>query len=55
MGIKTTDEEYGGGSLRTFLARERGEELPEGALDLDEDDLEEALEAAALDELEEDW
>ena len=35
--------------------RRRGEELPEGALAMDEDDLEEALEAAALDELEEDW
>jgi hypothetical protein len=35
--------------------RESGEELPEGALDMEEDDLEEALEAAALDELEEDW
>ena len=33
--------------------RERGEELPDQALAMDEEDLEEALEAAALDELEE--
>ena len=33
--------------------RERGEELPDQALAMDEEDLEEALEAAALDDLEE--
>ena len=33
--------------------RERGEQLPEGGLDMEEDDLEEALEAAFLDEMDE--
>ena len=33
--------------------RERGEQLPEGGLDMEEDDLEEALEVAFLDEMDE--